>query len=324
MTVEESDNARFKLHELRCFEAVATTGSFQAAAKGLNRSHPSVFAAVGRLEARLGFLLLDRSGYRVALTEAGDAFFARVAASLSEMDRLSAYARHLAAGEEPVLRIVLGDLCPRPMVLGLLSSFFADVKGTRLHLDYEAVGGPIERLREGTADMVFHRAEPSLAAVERIEMAEIRLLPVATPGFLPDHLVGTGRTDQLRPFTQCVIRDTARRDERGEDHFLIDGAHFCSVPDHAMKRELILHGMAWGHLPDFLVADDIEAGRLVQIGLVDLPGRIEVLAASRRSDRTHGPVAERLWRYIQSCFLTHSLAKLPVTAETQRRRDRLP
>ncbi len=52
-----------KLHDLCCFSAVVRQGSFQAAASILNRSHPSVFAAVARLEQQLGLTLLDRSGY---------------------------------------------------------------------------------------------------------------------------------------------------------------------------------------------------------------------------------------------------------------------
>jgi DNA-binding transcriptional LysR family regulator len=298
--VDQSDCvARFKLHDLRCFEAVARAGSFQAAARALHRSHPSVFAAVGRLEAQLSLVLLDRSGYRVELTEAGRSFHAMVEAFLAEAARLSAHARLLSAGEEPVLRIVLGDLCPRTLVLGLLSTFFAKAKGTRLHLDYEAVGGPAERLRKGTTDLVFHRPLGGEAAVEQIELARIQLLPVAAPGFLPSHLGDDIRPEQIRSLTQCVIRDTASEGP-GEDHFLIQGSHRCSVPDHVMKRELILQGMCWGHLPDFLVEKDLRAGHLVRIGGRHFPGRSETLMASRRSDQPHGPVAERLWRHLRA------------------------
>src|SRR6201989_1204718 len=103
-----------KLHDLRCFDAVATQGSFQAAAGALHRTHPSVFAAVARLEQQLGLTLFDRSGYRVGLTEAGQTFHARAQATLRELDLLQTYADQLASGEEVVLRVVIGDLCPRP------------------------------------------------------------------------------------------------------------------------------------------------------------------------------------------------------------------
>lgn len=254
----------FKLQELICFDAVARLGSFQAAADALQRTHPSVFTAIGRMEDRLALKLLDRSGYRVTLTNAGRAFHARTSAALREMQNLGAFAEQLSRGEEPVLQVVIGDLCPPGLVLPLLSAVFLDRKRTRLHLDYEAVGGPDERLRHGTADLVFHRAAPSDLALERIEIRDVKLVPVCAPGFPPFPAGPALSPEQLRPFTQCVIRDTAR-DGQPSDYFLVDGAHRCSVADHAMKKMLILQGLAWGHLPDFLVNDALRSGDLISL-----------------------------------------------------------
>lgn len=76
------------------------------------------------------------------------------------------------------MRVVLGDLCSRPSILGALSTFFVSRQRTRLHLDYEAVSGPFERLRDGTADLIFHRADGSSYDFEHIKLCEIRLLSV--------------------------------------------------------------------------------------------------------------------------------------------------
>lgn len=298
MSVQKSNSsAGFKLHELRCFDAVARLGSFQAAGDALHRSHPSVFAAVARLEATLGLKLLDRSGYRVDLTEAGRAFQARAAASLRDLDHLDAFGRQLASGEESILRVVLGDLCPRPQILSALARFFADHPRTRLHLDYEAVTGPFERLDEGAADLIIHRVDIARYDLEQVELARVQLVPVAAPGFLPFPITDEVRPDALRVFTQCVIRDTARR-PLDESHFLIEGAPQCSVPDMAMKKELILNRLAWGHLPDFMVDEDIQRGILLSLKGRHLPGRRETLTAMRTRDTPHGPVAEALWRWI--------------------------
>lgn len=291
----------FKLHELRCFDAVVRLGSFHAAADMLHRTHPSVFAAIRKLEDRLGMALLDRSGYRVMPTEAGRLFHERAAASLRDVDSLRLYADRLRQGTEPVFRVIIGDLCPPGQVLPLLSSFFAKVEYTRLHLDYEAVGGPAERLRHDSADLVFHRAEPSDVGLEQIRIRDIRLIAVAAPQFLPFGAIADFAPEHLRPFTQCIIRDTAR-EATPEDHFLIEGSPQCSVADHQMKRELILHGMAWGHLPDFLIADDLRAGRLVPITGRYWPQRTETLVAQRRQGRPHGKVASALWDHLTAMF----------------------
>jgi DNA-binding transcriptional LysR family regulator len=283
---------------LRCFDAVVTEGSFQAAGTALNRSHPSVFTAVRRLEQQLGLTLLDRSGYRVALTDAGRMFYGRAQLALHEFDALQRYADQLASGEETVLRVVIGDLCPRPPILQWLSRFFADHGRTRLHLEYEAVGGPLERLMEAEADVVFHRADPSDPRLEQIGFDDVRLVPVVAPSFLPFAPSNEITPEQMRPFTQCLIRDTAQRPS-AESYFLIEGAHQCSAPDHMMKRDLILHGLAWGHLPAWLIEDELRDGRLISIAGPHLPGRTERLVAVRRRVSSHGPVAEALWRQLR-------------------------
>ncbi|TPJ73163.1 LysR family transcriptional regulator [Mesorhizobium sp. B2-6-2] len=288
-----------KLHDLRCFDAVARRGSFQAAAQALHRTHPSVFAAVARLEEQLGLTLLDRSGYRVSLTDEGRLFHARAQLTIREFEHLRTYAGQLASGEETMLRVVMGDVCPRPRILGLLSRFFAERPRTRLHLDYEAIGGPVERLMDGEADLVFHPADLSDPHLERIGLCEVAFVPVVAPGFLPFDPRNDVAPEAMRPFTQCVIRDTTRRPSP-ENFFVIDGAHSCSVPDHMMKKELILHGLAWGHLPDWLIEDDLRDGRLISIAGRHIPGRSETVAAVRRRDKPHGPVAEALWRHLQA------------------------
>src|SRR5271163_2259935 len=108
------------LHQLQCFDAVVTEGCFQAAAEKLRRAQPTVFAAVKSLEVQLGLTLLDRSGYRVALTEIGRSFHDQARVFLQEFRGLQNHARQLAMGEESQLSVVIGDLCPTRKVLTLL------------------------------------------------------------------------------------------------------------------------------------------------------------------------------------------------------------
>lgn len=288
----------FTLHELQCFDAVVRAGGFQAAATALHRSHPAVFAAVAKLERQLGVALLDRSGYRVQPTAAGASLQQRAQALLQEAEALQQHARQLAEGEEPQLRVVIGDLCPRPQVLALLGSFFAQHPGTRLHLLDEAIGGPGERLDDDEADLIVHRVDAGDARLETVPLGRVALLPVAAPGFLPEAVARAPTPARLRGFMQCVLRDTARR-PADRSWYVIDGAPQCTVADQRTKRDVILQGLAWGHLPRFLIEDALRDGRLRPLAGRQFPGIVEDLAAARRRDRPHGPVAERLWRHIR-------------------------
>lgn len=287
----------FTLHDLQCFDAVIRAGGFQAAAASLHRSHPAVFAAVAKLERQLGFALLDRSGYRVRPTDAGRSFHRRAQALLREMEALRTHAAQLAMGEESELRVVIGDLCPRPQMLVLLSRFFADCPGTRLHLHFEAVGGPLERLLDGDADLILHRVDKRDPRIEWLDLCPVPFVPVVAAGFLPFPVSRAIRPERMREFTQCVMRDSARHSPP-RDYFMIEGAHQCTVADQLMKKDVILQGMGWGHVPRFLVEQELREGRLHSIAGRYLPGSVEELVAARRGDHAQGPVANRLWAYL--------------------------
>ena len=291
------DMSDFTLHDLQCFDAVIRSGGFQAAAVLLHRSHPAVFAAVARLERQVDLVLLDRSGYRVRPTEAGVSFQRRAQAMLREFDGLQLHAAQLAMGEESEIHVVIGDLCPRPHALGMLGRFFADCGGTRLQLHFETVGGPAERLFDGEADLILHWVDKGDPRIDWVDLCRVPFVPVVAPGFLPEGTKRPVRPDQLRAFTQCVMRDTARHSPR-QDYFVVDGAPQCLVPDQGMKKEIILQGLAWGHLPRFLIEDELRDGRLLSIAGRHLPGRTEELVVARRRDRPHGPVSNRLWARI--------------------------
>lgn len=308
----------FTLHDLHCLDAVVREGGFQAAATALHRSHPAVFSAVARLERQLGIALLDRAGYRVQLTADGRAFHRKAQTLLTEFKGLRTYAAQLAMGEESALHVVIGDLCPRDQTLALLAAFFGACPGTRLHLHVEAVAGPQERLLDGDADVIVHRIDKADPRLEWIELCKVELIPVIAPALLPAGLPRTIKPEHLRELTQCVMRDTARH-TAPRDYFVLEGAPQCTVADQSMKRDIILQGLGWGHLPRYMIEDDIRTGRLRSLAGRYLPGACEEVVAARRGDKPHGPVAERLWRYLRehaaNAFGTH--APLPAKRRRQ-------
>lgn len=285
------------IHQLQCFDAVVREGSFQAAAHKIRRAQPSVSAAIKNLETQLGLTLLDRSGYRVALTEAGRSFHERARLFLHDLDALKNHATQLAMGEESELRVVIGDLCPLPQTLALLRRFFDGCPGTRLHLHFEAIAGPWERLFDGDADLILHHIDKSDPRFEFMDLFRVRVMPVVAPGFLRFPVSRSITPEMMRDYVQCVIRDTTRHSQP-RDYFLIEGARIWTVSDQLMKRELILQGMGWGHMPKYLIEKDLQKKRLLDMTGKNLRGGQAEIVAARRREAPHGPIATRLWRYI--------------------------
>jgi DNA-binding transcriptional LysR family regulator len=65
-----------------------------------------------------------------------------------------------------------------------------------------------------------------------------------------------------------------------------------------MKKELIVQGMGWGHMPRYLIEDNLRDGSLRQISGRHFKGGKADLVAARRRDTPHGPIANRLWQFI--------------------------
>src|SRR6266436_4410655 len=286
------------LHQLLCFEAVVSEGSFQAAADRLLRSQPTVSSSVKNLESQLRLSLLDRSGYRVALTDAGRSFYQRTRIFLHELQSLRDHATQLAMGEESELRVVIGDVCPLPEILGLLRRFFDSCPGTRLHLYFEAISGPCERLFDDEADLILHHIVKADPRLEFVDLFTVKLVPVVAPNFLRFPISESIAPEQMRDYVQCVIRDTARHSPPS-DYFVVEAARSWTVSDQLMKRELILQGMGWGHMPKYLVEQDLRHKRLINITGRHLRGGQADIVAARRREAPDGPIANRLWSYIE-------------------------
>ncbi len=292
----------FTLHELACFDAVISEGSFQAAAQKLHRTHPAIYAAVKNLERRMGVALLDREQYRVRLTETGKAFHRQAAAVLRQAGHLESLGDQFLRGEETDLRVVVGDLTPAPEALRQLKRFFKLWPRTRLHLHFEAIGGPWERLLAEETDLIIHHVDKADSRFEWIDMTRVTLVPVAAPGFLAFPITRNITPAQMRSHVQVIIRDSARRP--GRDYFLIEDAPSWTVADQYTKKELIVQGMGWGHMPLHLVDKELRSGKLISLeGRHFKRSKLDIVAAWLR-DRPAGPVA----RALRECLAQSVLA----------------
>jgi LysR family transcriptional regulator, transcriptional activator of the cysJI operon len=105
---------------LRILEAIVATGSFSAAARSLSLTQPGVSKQMRALERHFGLALLDRSGRRVRLTEAGERALAGARDVTGRIDQLEAELADFRAGAAGRLRLAasssFGDYVLPPIV----------------------------------------------------------------------------------------------------------------------------------------------------------------------------------------------------------------
>jgi DNA-binding transcriptional LysR family regulator len=282
------------LMQLTILDAVVIEGSLQAAAVRLGRTHPTLHTALANLERQVGFKLFDRDGYRLKLTPEGSALLVRARRVLAEMHALQTFAEQTAAGEESELRVVIGDLSPLPKVLQILKVFSDGHPQTRLHLQFEALSGPWETLLDSRADFMLHHVDESDPRFETVKLGRVKLIPVAAPGFLP-FPPSAATVGRMRDLVQCIIRDSAKVPS-SKSYFLLEGARTCTVSDQMMKKEVILQGLGWGHMPDYLVETELRDGRLISFANRYFRGNTVTLVAARKAGQSQGPIATKLWK----------------------------
>jgi DNA-binding transcriptional LysR family regulator len=283
------------LQQIRTLHAVITHGSIQAAAQSLNKTHPSVIALLNKLETTLDITLFDRSGYRLNLTEEGTQFYNHSQRTLHEITSLEDKVMHIRKGEETELNIVIGDLTPIPKAMQVLREFAQKYPRTRLNFLFENLNGPNEQLLHGNADIIIHHINQHDARYEYQPFGNVEVIPVASPHFLHTPINEHLKYDALKRYTQCIIRDTSTTDDK-QDHFIITGSPHITVGDQRTKKEIILQSMAWGHMPTFLVEDELNNGTLISLQNKHLKGSTFNIVIARLSQQHKGIMANKLWR----------------------------
>lgn len=283
------------LQQMLALNAVVSQGSIQSAARLLNKTHPSVIASLKNLEDELGFALFDRTGYRTVLTEEGKAFHKSVNRILGDIQKLDDQVAHLKGSEEAELNVVIGDITPLPTVMKVLRRFAKGNPYTRLNLFFGNLLGPNELLFDGKADLIIHHIDKSDPRYEYRDFCKVKVLPVVAPDFFDIPITKSLRYEELRDYTQCLIRDTATHTVKA-NRFVIENAPHITVGDQYTKKEVILQGMGWGHMPLFLIEKEFNCGHLVSIEGKYIKSIQREIVIARLSEKIQGVMAERLWQ----------------------------
>lgn len=112
------------LDEIRSFLALARAGSFVSAGRLINRDPAVVTRRLNQLEGRLGIRLVERTTRKVALTEAGQTYLARVGPILDDLESAEDDVAALAGGQaRGNLRITLPGSFSRMWIAPMLVDF---------------------------------------------------------------------------------------------------------------------------------------------------------------------------------------------------------
>lgn len=246
------------------FASVVEHRSFSGAAEAIGVSKATVSKAVTRLEAHLGQSLFHRTSRRLTLTENGKGLAEHAARILAEANAAEEAALDAANAPTGLVRVAA------PMSLGLLAiaPVIADflVLNPGIEIDLHLSDARVDIVAEGF-DIALRIATLPDSSLRSRKLADMRMHVVAAPAYLALHGRPThpGQLGEHRCFAYTNVTTPWRfvGADGTEVSVRLNGP-LATNSGEAMLPAL-RRGLGIAMLPEFIVAEDLKAGRIETI-----------------------------------------------------------
>lgn len=251
------------LKGLEAVLTIARRGSFRAAALDLGMSTTALSHTIGRLEARLGVRLFNRTTRSLSLTDAGRAFAARIAPALSEIQAAMEAAQSQRETPSGLLRInasVQAGRAIAPLILAFLRRY------PEMQVDLMTEGRLVDIVAEGF-DLGIRPADLVPRDMIALPLGRAqRHAVVAAPSLLAGHPAPQSPADldpaqclRVRLPNGALLRWPLEKDGV---QVQIDAKGRLTLDEAAIARAAVLEGAGIGYFIESDVAEDIAAGRM--------------------------------------------------------------
>jgi len=254
------------LNRVSAFVRVVLDGSFTAAARSLGLPKSSVSRSVAQLEQDLGIRLLHRTTRKLALTDAGSAFYERVSRALGDIDE----ATSAAADSQSELRGPVRVTAPTDIGIWALAPMLAEFTRSQpgIRVELSLSNRVVDMVAEGF-DLAVRAGPLRDSSLIARRVGELRSVLYASPAYLQRR--GTPKDiGELAGHDAVVFRPTNGKSSwtmvspaGGQKTIEMTGPLACD--DMSFAREAILAGAGIGVVPEFLCGAAEEEGEVVRV-----------------------------------------------------------
>jgi DNA-binding transcriptional LysR family regulator len=290
--------------EMRAFAAVAEAGSFSKAADVLVISKAAVSRQVSELESRLGVRLLHRTSRRVSLTEQGQLFHARCRELLSEVDEAESEITIRSGSTSGLVRLCAPVSFGNRHLAPLWGEFMS--LHPRVTLEVTLTDRFVDVAEEGYDLSIRIAGEPAEALAWR-RLTSTHLVACASSLYLDQH--GT----PVQPGDLARHKVVAHRNAGNGDMWHFEGpdgkvdirTRPCMMTNSAETcRAAALAHLGVVLLPGYLVAEDLQSGRLVEL-FPAFRGPASEIYAVYPTRKFASPKVQALVDFLAGCFQAH-------------------
>jgi DNA-binding transcriptional LysR family regulator len=254
-----------RLTSLTAFVRVVDSGGFSAAGRRLNMSTTMVSKHVQALEDRLGARLLHRTTRKVSLTEVGNAYYDRCVQILADLEQADDIAGALQSTPRGTLRIYTATHIVQ-FVAPVVSTFLATYPEVRVDL---TMGEATVDLIDEGFDVALRLTPPPDSSLIVRSLATWRHVLCCSPGYLekhgrPRHLSDLADHNCLRHVNYPYQDEWRFVDRKGQPASVRIAGNLITNSGETLRRAAV-QDVGISLAAGFLVADDLEAERLVRL-----------------------------------------------------------
>jgi DNA-binding transcriptional LysR family regulator len=254
-----------RLTSLTAFAQVVDSGGFSAAGRRLNMSTTMVSNHIRALEDRLGARLLQRTTRKVSLTEVGRAYYERCTQILADLEQADDIAGALQSTPRGTLRLYVGTHIIR-FISPVVAEFLGLFPGVKV--DLTMAERPVDLIEEGF-DLAIRLTLPRDSSLIVRTLVTWRHILCCAPAYLDKH----GAPKQVSDLAShnCVHHvyypygDEWQFIDRNDRPVSVKVSGPLISNSGETLRAAALQGLGIFLSPGFLIAGDLEAGRLVRI-----------------------------------------------------------
>jgi DNA-binding transcriptional LysR family regulator len=268
---------------MQLFVRIVESGSFSAVARELGMIQPTVSKQMTALEEKLGVRLLNRTTRRLSMTDAGREYYERCQRILDDVQEMETEVAGLQNRPSGTLRVntpvAFGNIHMLPLIL----AFRRKYPGVAIDLSLD--DRYVDLVQEGI-DVAIRFGELGDSQLVARHVGSSASVCVASPGYLSAHgtpkIPADLREHQCITYTYLFSNEWAFDGPDGPESIKVQGDFRANSG--MTIRSAALEGAGIASIPLFLIREDIESGRLVQLlsQFASAPFRISAVYPSAR------------------------------------------
>jgi DNA-binding transcriptional LysR family regulator len=262
---------------MQLFVRIVESGSFSAVARELGMIQPTVSKQMTALEEKLGVRLLNRTTRRLSMTDAGREYYERCQRILDEVQEMETEVTGLQNRPSGTLRVNTPVAFGNVHMLPLILAFRRQFPGVAIDLSLD--DRYVDLIQEGI-DVAIRFGELGDSQLVARHVGSSASVCVASPAYLSKH--GTPETPSELQEHECITYSYLFSNEwpfDGPDGLRSIKVHGDLRANSGMTiRSAALEGAGIASVPAFLIREDIETGRLIQLLSQFAPAPIRISA----------------------------------------------